>query len=237
MKIDKKIVGYAVNAQDAKENEGATTPAVATKADVIQMHETLERPDKLIGSTYKLKVPEHVSGHAMYITINDIVLNEGTEHELRRPFEVFINSKNLDHFQWIVALTRIMSAVFRKGGDVTFLVEELRSVFDPRGGYWNKGKYMPSIIAEIGEIIERHLIDIGMLKAPELDAHQKALIEEKKAELAGEIPPVAASTVEEPAAEEAWMANATHCAKCNQKAVVLRDGCQTCLNCGDSKCG
>jgi len=228
MKITKKIVGYTVNTP-AEESGGEPK---ATKCDVIQMHETLQRPDKLIGSTYKLKVPDHVSPHAMYITINDIVLNEGTEHEMRRPFEVFINSKNLDHHQWIVALTRIMSAVFRKGGDVTFLVEELRSVFDPRGGYWNKGSYMPSIIAEIGEIIERHLIEIGMLKSPELDENQKQLIAEKKAELAAE----ANADTTEASSEEPWMANASMCHKCNQKALVLRDGCQTCLNCGDSKC-
>ena len=98
----------------------------------------------LVGSTYKIKTP--VSDHAMYVTINDIVLNEGTPHEQRRPFEVFINSKNLDHFQWIVALTRVISAVFRKGGDTTFLVDELKAVFDPKGGYWQPGgKFMPSI--------------------------------------------------------------------------------------------
>jgi len=228
MKISKKIVGYTVNASEQK-NEA---PEVV-KADVIQMHETLKRPDMLVGSTYKLKVPEHVSAHAMYITINDIILNEGTEHEMRRPFEVFINSKNLDHHQWIVALTRIMSAVFRKGGDVTFLVEELRSVFDPRGGYWNNGSYMPSIIAEIGEIIERHLTIIGMITKPEMDDHQKKLIEDKKAELRAE----ADSSVKGADEEEAWMANATMCVKCNQKSVVVRDGCQTCMNCGDSKCG
>ncbi len=228
MKITKKIVGYGVTKADT-----GKLPLTAAKADVIHMHETLKRPDKLIGSTYKLKVPEHVSEHAMYITINDIVLNEGTEHEQRRPFEVFINSKNLDHFQWIVALTRIMSAVFRKGGDITFLVEELRSVFDPRGGYWNQGKYMPSIIAEIGDVIERHLIDIGMLKRPELDAHQQQLIDAKKAELAAE----QADEEKTSPNEHAWQANATLCSKCQHKAVVLRDGCQTCLNCGDSKCG
>ncbi len=230
MKITKKIVGYSVN---TPEPTSVDNPALSLKADVIQMHETLERPEMLVGSTYKLKVPEHVSPHAMYITINDIVLNEGTEHELRRPFEVFVNSKNLDHHQWIVALTRIMSAVFRKGGDVTFLVEELRSVFDPRGGYWNNGNYMPSIIAEIGEIIERHLIIIGMLKKPELDEHQQKLIDDKKAELKAESQAIANNAN----GEEAWMATATSCAKCNQKAVVLRDGCQTCMNCGDSKCG
>ena len=140
------------------------------------MHEKLERPEMLRGSTYKVKTP--VSDHAMYVTINDIVLNADTEFETRRPFEIFINSKNLDHYQWIVALTRIMSAVFRKGGDVTFIVDELKAVFDPRGGYWQPGgKYMASIIAELGHIVEKHLQFIGMLpdepagRAPE-EAHR-----------------------------------------------------------------
>ena len=243
MKITKKIVGYSVNKNDdadAAPTLAAVTP-ISKTADVIQMHETLERPQKLIGSTYKLKTPEHVSSHAMYITVNDIILNEGTEHELRRPFEVFINSKNLEHYQWIVALTLIMSAVFRKGGDITFLVDELRSVFDPRGGYWNQGKYSPSIVAEIGDVIERHLIDIGMLKGAEMDEHQKQLIADKKAEL--EAKSASANLTGSEGAsgneggEDSWAANATLCAKCNNKAVVLLDGCQTCMNCGDSKCG
>ncbi|MFT4729644.1 MAG: hypothetical protein ACI9UN_004162 [Granulosicoccus sp.] len=248
MKISQKIVGYAVSKPKDNEpgNSADNTKSITSSkadgqlADVIQMHETLERPQKLIGSTYKLKTPDHVSAHAMYITINDIVLNEGTEHEMRRPFEVFINSKNLEHYQWIVALTLIMSAVFRKGGDITFLVDELRSVFDPRGGYWNKGKYMPSIIAEIGEVIEKHLIDIGMLKSREPDEVQAKLIEEKKAELKAEHEKAKSENASEgsnDSHDEPWMANATHCSKCNTKAVVLRDGCQTCMNCGDSKCG
>lgn len=239
MKITKKIVGFNVN-NNEKTDAGSQTESVAAKAtsvkaDVIQMHETLQRPDKLIGSTYKIKVPEHVSNHAMYITINDVILNEGTEHELRRPFEVFINSKNLEHYQWIVALTLIMSAVFRKGGDITFLVEELKSVFDPRGGYWNKGQYIPSIIAEIGNVIEQHLIEIGMLQVSEPDAAQQQLIDEKKAELRGD--KSAADAANDVSDDEAWRANASHCNKCNQKAVMVRDGCATCLNCGDSKCG
>jgi len=230
-----KTEGGAVNAEAI-----VTAKATPAKADVIQMHETLQRPEKLIGSTYKLKVPEHVSSHAMYITINDVILNEGTEHELRRPFEVFINSKNLEHYQWIVALTLIMSAVFRKGGDITFLVEELRSVFDPRGGYWSKGKYQPSIIAELGNIIEQHLIEIGMLQKAEMDPEQQKLIDEKKADLIKSEPASDTSTGEQSSGgstEEAWQAKATLCNKCNHKAVMVRDGCATCLNCGDSKCG
>src|SRR5690606_8156478 len=137
IRIDKKIVKYAVAKDDAEKRSDAGTDAQRESPKVVRMHEKLERPEVLIGSTYKVKTP--VSDHAMYVTINDIVLNEGTEHEQRRPFEIFINSKNLDHYQWIVALTRIMSAVFRKGGDVTFLVDELKAVFDPRGGYWQPG--------------------------------------------------------------------------------------------------
>jgi hypothetical protein len=226
-KIDSKIVGYNVIKPDPNLEPGSL-PA----AEVIQMHEALQRPDKLIGSTYKLKTPEHVSDHALYITINDIVLNQGTNHEIRRPFEVFINSKNMNHFQWIVALTRIMSAVFRKGGDVTFLVEELRSVFDPRGGYWNKGKLMPSLVAEIGDVIEEHLIGIGMLRDPSQDEDQakQEYIEMKKEEYLE-------ATKEEVDTDTGFPASATRCSKCQVKATVLMDGCSTCLNCGESKCG
>jgi hypothetical protein len=199
-------------------------------AEVIRMHEKLERPEVLVGSTYKVKTP--MSDHAMYVTINDIILNQGTEFEKRRPFEIFINSKNLDHYQWIVALTRIMSAVFRKGGDVAFLVEELKAVFDPRGGYWQPGgKFMPSIIAELGYIVEKHLITIGLLVKPVLDAGQQELIEQKRAEYE-----------ESKKQQDAFSKNnypdgAQLCAKCSTAAVIMMDGCMTCLSCGDSKCG
>ncbi len=225
-KIEKKIVGFKIKEADNKQPE-------QQQPEIEQMHEAILRPEKLKGSTYKLKTPEHVSEHSLFITINDVVLNEGTEHEIRRPFEVFINSKSLEHYQWIIALTRIMSAVFRKGGDCTFLVEELHSVFDPRGGYWNRGKYVPSLIAEIGNIIELHLMEIGLLESPEMDKHQQAFLDQKKAELA-EV------KAEAPAEEEdkgSFPANATLCYKCHCKAVVIKDNCQTCLNCGDSKCG
>jgi hypothetical protein len=176
------------------------------------------------------------------------VLNPGSAHELRRPFEVFINSKNMDHFQWIVALTRIMSAVFRKGGDVTFLVDEMKAVFDPRGGYFKAGGvYMPSIVAEIGSCVEEHLKTIGMIVDPELSDAQRALIAEKRAALEGrgkknpdvavESPATGSASASAPADAPMFPVSATLCHKCNTKALVLMDGCQTCLNCGYSKCG
>ena len=232
MKIDKKIIGYSVK---KPEDEAAPAPApakIASESDnVIRMHEKLERPEMLIGSTYKVKTP--VSDHAMYVTINDILLNEGTPHEQRRPFEIFINSKNLDHYQWIVALTRIISAVFRKGGDVTFLVDELKAVFDPRGGYWQPGgKFMPSIIAELGYIVEKHLQMIGLLKGQQLDEHQQKLVDEKRAEYEQ------ANAQQDAFAEDGgYPEGAQLCAKCSTAAVVMMDGCMTCLACGDSKCG
>jgi hypothetical protein len=228
IRIDKKIVDYRVNGKDEPQQEPA---AVAEPEDnVVQLHEKLERPDMLIGSTYKVKTP--LSEHALYVTINDIILNHGTPNELRRPFEIFINSKNMDHFQWIVALTRIISAVFRKGGDVTFLVEELRSVFDPRGGYFKKGgKYMPSLVAEIGDAIECHMRMIGLLKDDGLDEHQKKLVQEKRAQFEA-----ASGNVDDEGCSD-FPEGSQLCAKCHTRAVIQMDGCLTCLNCGDSKCG
>ena len=232
IEVEGRIVGYSVS-QDAPAAEPAPRPAPEQKpeeAKVIRMHEKLERPEMLIGSTYKVKTP--VSDHAMYVTINDIVLNEGTEHEQRRPFEIFINSKNLDHYQWIVALTRIMSAVFRKGGDVTFLVDELKAVFDPRGGYWQPGgKFMPSIIAELGHIVERHLTGIGLLKPLQPSEEQKKMIEAKRADFR------ARGGQRDAFADDRFPEGAQLCGKCNTAASVMLDGCLTCLNCGYSKCG
>ncbi len=232
-KIDKKIVGYAVNQPTEEKEEQKRDFAReggGDRAEVIRMHEKLERPEMLVGSTYKVKTP--VSDHAMYVTINDIILNQGTEHEKRRPFEIFINSKNLDHYQWIVALTRIISAVFRKGGDVTFLVEELKAVFDPRGGYWQTGgRFMPSIIAELGHIVEKHLVAIGMMAPPGLDEAQQKLVAQKRAEYEE------SQRQTDAFSETQYPEGAQLCTKCNTIAVILMDGCMTCLNCGDSKCG
>ena len=234
IKIEKKIVGYNVadKEDEAKQAEVKEAAPQEQDSNVVQMHEKVERPEMLVGSTYKIKTP--LSEHSLYVTINDIILNPGTEHELRRPFEIFINSKNMDHFQWIVALTRIISAVFRKGGDVTFLVDELRSVFDPRGGYFKKGgKFMPSLVAEIGDAIDSHLRFIGLLKDEGLDEHQQKLIDAKRKELEEQ-------SKKPEAAEEVsndFPAGAQLCLKCNTKAMIKMDGCMTCLNCGDSKCG
>jgi len=231
IKLDKKIVGYNVAKEDEEKPE-AQTPVkeLETEGNVVHMHEKVERPEMLLGSTYKIKTP--LSEHSLYITINDMVLNPGTKHELRRPFEVFINSKNMDHFQWIVALTRIISAVFRKGGDVTFLVDELRSVFDPRGGYFKKGgKYMPSLVAELGDAIECHMKLIGLIKDDEMDEHQKKLVAEKRAQFEAEQKGAECDDATD------FPAGAQLCKKCSTKAVIKMDGCMTCLNCGDSKCG
>ena len=217
-KIQKKIV--SVDVADTKEADPPTET----------MHEDYERPEVLAGSTYKIKTP--LSEHALYITINDVVLNEGTPHESRHPFEIFVNSRNMDHFQWVVALTRVLSAVFRKGGDVAFLVEELKSVFDPRGGYFKKGgKYMPSLVAEIGDVIETHLRVIGVLEAEDLDEHQKAFLDAKRAEYENRL---AGSS--EGGQESIYPPGAQMCSKCQTKAMIQMDGCLTCLSCGESKC-
>ena len=281
VKIDQKIKGYAVVTPEDKARDVPVTAvprevieAQLPVADIIQMHERIERPEVLIGSTYKIKSP--LVEHAMYVTINDIVLNAGSEHEQRRPFEVFINSKSMDHFQWIVALTRIMSAVFRKGGDVTFLVDEMKAVFDPKGGYFKPGGvYMPSLVAELGAIIEDHLKSIGLMHDPEMSDATRALIAEKRmafsklgskkkpdvnaagsanAESAEARAATPKFTLPENSLSDAepqgdyedieitgdgatFPPSATMCHKCSAKAVVIMDGCATCLNCGYSKCG
>lgn len=197
--ITKKIVAYSVMANEINPSQS--------------LHEKLPRPEVLNGTTYKLKTP--LSEHGMYVTINNITLNIGTPDEITRPFEIFINSKAMEHFQWIVALTRIISATFRKGGDVVFLLEELQSVFDPKGGYFNKGKYVPSLVAEIGNIIEQHLTQLGMYKRDtSLALAAQAMIEEKQVKPPGEL-----------------------CSQCGDVGLVLMDGCLTCVSCGYSKCG
>lgn len=187
-------------------------------SNVVQMHEKIERNAALPGMTYKIDSP--LSEESFFVTINDIILNSDTPYEQRRPYEIFINSKNMEAFQWIVALTRLCSAVFRKGGDVTFLAEELKSIFDPRGGYIAPGgRYVPSLVAEIGIVIEQHLISLGLIKHEAMSEEAKAMIAQKRIDVGDAIK------------------NAAQCPKCNAVAYVIQSGCGTCLECAYSKCG
>ncbi|MEL7463646.1 MAG: adenosylcobalamin-dependent ribonucleoside-diphosphate reductase [Pseudomonadota bacterium] len=198
------VLSVEEKVETAPEDEAPTTGG-----DVIYMSKPLDRPEQLEGATYKLKWPE--SAHAIYITLNDVVIGGR-----RRPFEVFINSKNMEHYAWTVALTRMVSAVFRRGGDVSFVVEELKAVFDPRGGAWMGGRYVPSILAAIGGVIERHMVEIGFIEGEGL-----GLKSDPKAEVVavGEAPQGAA------------------CPSCGARAMRMMEGCMTCGECGYSKCG
>jgi hypothetical protein len=227
IRLNSKIVSYeVVQADDDRKAAPAST--------IQEMHESLQRPEHLEGTTYKIKTPG--SDHALYVTINDVILNQGSEHEIRRPFEIFINSKNMDHFQWIVALTRIISAVFRKGGDCTFLVEEMHSVFDPRGGYFKPGgRWMPSLVGEIGDVLEQHLKKIGLIRTEE-DGYQKAWLEQKRKEYETRRPE-GQTDANCDDSTSGYPPGSKLCGKCHVKAMIQMDGCLTCLNCGESKCG
>jgi len=189
---------------------------------IAQLFKPLDRPDALPGATYKVMWPE--SDHAIYITLNDLLDDTGR----RRPFEVFINSKNMEHYAWTVALTRMISAVFRRGGDVSFVVEELKAVFDPRGGHWMGGRYVPSLLAAIGEIIERHMIAIGFLKPPGSREEGQA----KSQPLA-----VAVGGDNHDHGHGGASGMLRQCPKCAQASLVRQEGCDTCTSCGYSKCG
>ena len=189
-------------------SESEKTPEIDIGADVVYISEPLSRPEALEGQTYKVKWPD--SEHAIYITVNDLLLNGH-----RRPFEVFINSKNMEHFAWTVALTRMISAVFRRGGDVSFVVEELKAVFDPRGGAWVDGKYIPSILAAIGGVIEHHMISTGFIAGEGM-----GLKVDPQAEVVNLIQSRGAS-----------------CSSCGQFDLRMVEGCMTCGSCGYSRCG
>jgi ribonucleoside-diphosphate reductase alpha chain len=202
---------------------------------VVYMTRPLDRPEALPGKTYKIKWPD--SEHALYITLNDVVM-EGR----RRPFEVFINSKNMEHYAWTVALTRMISAVFRRGGDVSFVVEELKAVFDPRGGQWMEGRYVPSLLAAIGEVIERHMIDIGFVRPGEAAlADPYAATPLVPAALPGaatgsEGAPAGGGTSRFSAVSGAAATRMAYCPKCNMPSLIRQEGCDTCTGCGYSKC-
>ncbi|WGV14644.1 adenosylcobalamin-dependent ribonucleoside-diphosphate reductase [Fuscovulum ytuae] len=206
------VTGSVLTVSEASEKTPADAPAAVRQsqdgAEVVYLSEPLDRPAALEGQTYKLKWPG--SEHALYITINDIVI---AGH--RRPFEVFINSKNMEHFAWTVALTRMISAVFRRGGDISFVVEELKAVFDPRGGAWMDGRYIPSILAAIGGVIERHLIDIGFIEGEGL-----GLKSDPQAQVVALGAPKGKA-----------------CSSCGSYDMRMIEGCMTCASCGYSKCG
>jgi ribonucleoside-diphosphate reductase alpha chain len=189
-------------------SESEKTPEIDIGADVVYISEPLSRPEALEGQTYKVKWPD--SEHAIYITVNDLLLNGH-----RRPFEVFINSKNMEHFAWTVALTRMISAVFRRGGDVSFVVEELKAVFDPRGGAWVDGKYIPSILAAIGGVIEHHMISTGFIAGEGM-----GLKVDPQAEVVN-----------------LTQSRGASCSSCGQFDLRMVEGCMTCGSCGYSKCG
>ena len=202
------VTGSVLSVSETADSTPSENPETATDGDVIYMSEPLDRPSELEGQTYKVKWPD--SEHAIYITINDIVLNGH-----RRPFEVFINSKNMEHFAWTVALTRMISAVFRRGGDVSFVVEELKAVFDPRGGAWMQGKYIPSILAAIGGVIEKHMIATGFIEGEGMGL--KTDPQAQVVNLSGNRGPA--------------------CPSCGQYDMRMIEGCMTCGSCGHSKCG
>ncbi len=187
---------------------------------IVYMTQPLSRPEALPGQTYKITWPD--SEHALYITLNDIV-----QDGRRRPFEIFINSKNMEHYAWTVALTRMISAVFRRGGDVSFVVEEMKAVFDPRGGAWMEGRYVPSLLAAIGDVIERHMIEIGFL--PPKHAPGEHAIEAQVVSLGPERPPVGSLGLAGP--------HLRQCPKCGEAALIRIENCDQCTSCGYSKCG
>lgn len=199
--------------------------AVAPRdSDVVYLAPPLDRPEELPGRTYKIKWPG--SDHAIYITVND-VLQDGR----RRPFEIFINSKNMEHYAWTVALTRMISAVFRRGGDVSFVVEELKAVFDPRGGQWMGGRYVPSLLAAIGGVIERHLVEIGFLAPTDSPRLIDAIEERMRLATGGH------GGSSETAAAGGSATSMGQCPQCGAAALTHQEGCDVCLNCGYSRCG
>ncbi len=213
------VTGAVLEVKPAESKAVSLVPA-ARESGVVYIAQPLDRPEELPGRTYKIKWPG--SDHAIYITIND-VMQDGR----RRPFEIFINSKNMEHYAWTVALTRMISAVFRRGGDVSFVVEELKAVFDPRGGQWMEGRYVPSLLAAIGGVIERHLVEIGFL-AP---ADQPRITEAAEQRLR------LAAGAREPGGDGPAAAALGQCPNCGAAALTHQEGCDVCLNCGYSRCG
>lgn len=221
-----KIVGYEVVKVDQ-----FVVELKKFENNVVYMYESVECLEMLLGFIYKIKI--FLLDYVLYIIINDIILNEGIEYEQCRLFEIFINFKNMENFQWVLVLICVIFVVFCKGGDSIFLVEEMKVVFDFKGGYFKwGGKFMFLLVVEIGEVIEIYMQMIGMIKS-ELDEYQKVFIEKKKQELK-QVKKFEMLYVEE---ESFFFEGVSLCGKCSIKLVVYMDGCMICLSCGDFKCG
>jgi ribonucleoside-diphosphate reductase alpha chain len=212
--------GAVLEAPVATNGDAAPAAGAIGPASAVRGHQPIVRDDVLAGHTYKFKWPG--SAHALYITINDI------EHEgHRRPFEIFINTKNLEHQAWTVALTRMISAVFRRGGDVTFVVEELKAIFDPQGGQWLNGRYVPSLLAAIGDIIEEHMLRIGFLDPADVPARPPSGLLKFEGSAGSEIA----------AGRKPAMAPGRPCPICGAPGLMKQEGCWVCPTCGYSHCG
>jgi len=216
-----------------KPTKRATPTDLGDAGPVTRLFQPLDRPEELKGATYKVRWPE--SDHAIYITLSDIIDDSGRI----RPFEIFINSKNMEHYAWTVALTRMISAVFRRGGDVSFVVEELKAVFDPRGGQWMGGRYVPSLLAAIGGVIEKHMIAIGFLKAPGQLSDGAAEQQVQVVALGGggenEVSPSSDEGQGPP--DNPTGQRLRQCPKCGQPGLIRQEGCDSCISCDYSKCG
>lgn len=211
-----KIEGKIVRVEVVNNDQQLDPPTPQAKAELPKPTVPTKRPESLQGETYKIVTP--LSEHSLYVTINNAVINGKTV-----PAEIFINSRDMKNFQWITSLTRMISAIFRTGGDVTFVLEELKSTYDPNGGYLKRGVYVPSLVAEVGLVLEHHFKKYGIIESEVMDETTRKFIEDKLAEAQKDDPNV--------------MDNATICPECKEKSFVALGGCPTCTSCGYSKCG
>ena len=244
-KITQPIVGYKV-LTEVKDTE-LIVPVLES------VHEELKRPAKLHGTTYKIKPMGHDS--ALYLTVNNITMNIDTEHEQAYPYEIFLNSKQMQSYQWISTVTRLVSAIFRKGGNITFIVDELEQIFDPNGGYWGKepgskkGKYYNSVIAELGAVLRQHMIYLGLIKGVKnIAEEQKDKKTQKESTVSTRtstrqkpVNPTTSNTkntnTSNPDGIPGFVKTGKDCPDCGHEDMQIRDGCYTCLECGYSKCG
>jgi hypothetical protein len=210
IEISSKIINVSV----------AKDEPIKDSSSLEVINENLDRPRVLSGKTYKIKSP--LTTTSMYVTINNIVLNEGTDQEVIQPFEIFVNSRDMSSFQWVVALTRMISGIFHKGGDISFIVRELLSTYDPSGGYLSKGgRYIPSVVAELGIVLEEHLKFYGIIKESESITETREYVNSKAKENGIDLDKV----------------KGKYCASCGHHSVIMIDGCASCIDCGSSKCG